>query len=174
MRLGEILRLKWTDIDLERSIITLNEPEKNSNPRIFKISSKLTGMIKALPKKSESLFKMKARGMEVLLCEQRKRIINKFQEPRLKLIRYHILRHWKATELYHQTKDPFFVKDFLGHKSILSTQIYIHLERIYYEEQKDQFHCKMAKTPEEAATLVEAGFDHVCEINEAHLFRKRK
>lgn len=31
---GEALRLEWTDIDFERCIITLNKPEKRSNPRM--------------------------------------------------------------------------------------------------------------------------------------------
>jgi len=35
MRCGEVIRLRWKDVDLERRIITLNEPEKGSNPRIF-------------------------------------------------------------------------------------------------------------------------------------------
>jgi integrase len=33
MRSGEAKRLKWLDIDCERCIITLNEPEKNSKPK---------------------------------------------------------------------------------------------------------------------------------------------
>ena len=33
MRSGEAKRLQWTNIDSERRIITLNEPEKGSNPR---------------------------------------------------------------------------------------------------------------------------------------------
>ncbi|MEM3467088.1 MAG: tyrosine-type recombinase/integrase, partial [Candidatus Jordarchaeales archaeon] len=34
VRVGEALRLTWSDIDMERRIITLNQPEKNGNPRI--------------------------------------------------------------------------------------------------------------------------------------------
>jgi integrase len=38
MRSGEVKRLQWTDIDLEKRIITLNEPEKGSNPRMWKVN----------------------------------------------------------------------------------------------------------------------------------------
>ena len=35
MRVGEASKLKWENVDLKRHIIILNNPEKNSNPRIF-------------------------------------------------------------------------------------------------------------------------------------------
>ena len=31
--------------------------------------------------------------------------------------------------LYHQTKDPHSVKDFLGHKSMKNTEKYVNIER---------------------------------------------
>jgi hypothetical protein len=36
MRPGEEKRLLWTDIDIEKNIITLNNPEKGSNHRMWK------------------------------------------------------------------------------------------------------------------------------------------
>lgn len=53
MRAGEAARLRWVDVDSERNAITLNNPEKNSNARIFKASSKLLAMFNALPKTSD-------------------------------------------------------------------------------------------------------------------------
>ena len=38
------------------------------------------------------------------------------------------IRDWKAKWLYNQTKDPYYVKDFLGHKSLKNTEIYINIE----------------------------------------------
>lgn len=42
------------------------------------------------------------------------------------------------------------------------------------EFETDEYHSIMARDPEEAQTLVEAGFDYVCSHNETMLFRKRK
>ncbi|MCS7095806.1 MAG: tyrosine-type recombinase/integrase [Nitrososphaerota archaeon] len=56
MRSGEAFRLKWTDIDFERRVIVLNEPEKGSNPRVRRISNKLVEMLNSLPRKSEKIF----------------------------------------------------------------------------------------------------------------------
>ena len=50
MRIGELVQLKWEDIDFARKTVNVT-PEKGSNPRILPISDKLIGMINALPKK---------------------------------------------------------------------------------------------------------------------------
>lgn len=40
----------------------------------------------------------------------------------------HTLRHTYATYMYKQTKDILLVKELLGHKSVLSTQVYTHID----------------------------------------------
>jgi len=56
MRCGEAKRLQWIDIDFEKNIITLNDPEKNSNPRMWRVTPKLIGMLNMLPRASQSVF----------------------------------------------------------------------------------------------------------------------
>jgi hypothetical protein len=84
------------------------------------------------------------------------------------------LRHWKATTLYHQTKGILYVKNFLGHKRIENTLLYIQLAEVIFKEQNDEFTVKVAKTPEEACSLAEVGFEKFDEFNGLHLHRKRK
>jgi hypothetical protein len=63
----------------------------------------------------------------------------------------------------------------LGHKSIQSTEAYIHLEKMMYEgEANDQFTVKIANTMEEAIKLMEVGFEYHAEVEGNKLFRKRK
>lgn len=50
------VRLKWADIDFERRIITLNKPEKRSNPRMWRPSNELMAMLKNLPKNNQKVF----------------------------------------------------------------------------------------------------------------------
>ncbi len=54
-RPGEVWRLRWLDLDLEGQTITI-APEKNSNPRQFKVSTKLISMLSRLPKKTDYIF----------------------------------------------------------------------------------------------------------------------
>lgn len=87
----------------------------------------------------------------------------------------HTLRHWKGTNEYHKTKDIMRVKYILGHKNIRNTLIYINLENTLFQSgENDEFHVRVGKTVDEACKLLEVGFDYVCDIDDAKLFRKRK
>ncbi len=58
-----------------------------------------------------------------------------------------------ATTLYHQTKDPYYVQHFLGHKKLESTEIYINIEHtLFGESTNDEFTVKIAEKPEEIIT----------------------
>ena len=84
-------------------------------------------------------------------------------------------RHWKATMLYHQTKDILYVKRFLGHKKLENTEIYVNIEQtLFGESENDEFTVKVASTPEEIKQLLEVGFEYICEKGGLLFFRKRK
>jgi len=171
MRSGEALSLKWTDIDFKNNTVTLNEPEKHGNPRVFKISSTLIAMLNMLPKKHERIFGgQNPRNFGRIYGKYRNRMAFKLQNPRLKKISFHTFRHWKATMEYHKTKNILHVMNLLGHKDVRTTLIYTQL----IEFEGDEYHSATAKTVEEAKNLVEAGFEYVCTYNDVMLFRKRK
>lgn len=174
MRAGEANRLEWTNVDSERRTITLNDPEKNSQPRIFKVSSELIAMLKALPKINMRVFANSLAARKSAFFHARKTAARKLQNPRLLQISFHTFRHWKATMLYHQTKDVLFVKEFLGHRRIDSTLLYIQLEKTLFKETTDEFTVKVARNPEEIKALLEVGFDYVCEKDGLMFLRKRK
>jgi integrase len=113
MHSGEATKLQWTDLDDERRIIILNAPEKGSNPRIWKISTKLVAMLNALPKKNTYIFgNPNTRAIRDTFCTNRKSLAHKLQNPRLMRISLNTFRHWKATMLYHQTRDILYVMKF--------------------------------------------------------------
>jgi len=170
IRAGEAWSLKWTDLDAEKRTVRIT-PEKGSEPRIFRISTKLMTMLTTLPKKTQFIFGGYPiggfrRGYE----KQRARAANKLGNPRLLQITFHTFRHWKATMEYHRTKDILYVMKLLGHKNIKNTLIYTQL--INFED--DEYVCKVARTIEEAKQLIETGFEYVCDVDGAKLFRKRK
>lgn len=76
--------------------------------------------------------------------------------------------------LYHQTKDIVYVRNFLGHKKIDTTLLYIQLADTIYQETADEFTVRVAGSPEEIKALLEVGFEYVCEHEGLMFFRKRK
>ena len=172
MRPGEAKRLKWTDVDAVTNTITLNQPEKRGNPRMFKASKTLITLLTALPKKSERVFgESSLKSQQGTYRKSRRHLAKKLNNPRLARITFRTLRHWKATMEYHRTKDILYVKNLLGHKKIDNTMKYTQLVSF---ETEDQFTCKVAKTLDEAKELVETGFEYVTDMDSAKLFRKRK
>ena len=124
-----------------------------------------------LPKSSLKVFgEVKYKTLQKRLQEQRRRIASKVKNPRLLKVTFVTLRHFKATMEYHKTKDILHVMRILGHKSIRNTLVYTHLVDFKDEE----FVSRAAWTLEEASRLIESGFDYVCDIENAKLFRKRK
>ena len=172
MRIGELCQLKGINIDLERNTITVNNPEKGSLPRRFKISLKLASMINALPRKNDRIFgKQNPRYAASSLCILRKNVSRKLKDPRFNQIHFHTLRHWKATTEYHRTKDILHVMKMLGHRRIENTLIYTQLIQ---DGKDDDYHSATAKTVEDAQSLIETGFEYICTCQDIMLFRKRK
>ncbi len=175
MRIGEALKLKWTDINAENNTIILNLPEKHGKPRMFKVSAKLMDMLQKMHKKNDNIFGPgTVRGKEHVFQIQRQKIAQKIGNPRLAKITFHTLRHWKGTMEYHKTHDPDHVKRLLGHKNLQSTEIYINIEQAVFSESDQEFHVKVADSVEEACKLLEVGFEFVCDMESKKLFRKRK
>ena len=175
-RSGEALRLKWSDIDTVQRVVRI-KPEKGSDPRIIHISPKLAAMLEELPRNyGEYVFlspDMPQSHFRNLFCKQRKRIAHKLKNPRLLRISFHTFRHWKATMEYHKTKDILHVMRLLGHRNIKNTLTYIQIERELFKHEK-QYVSRVAHNIEEACSLIEAGFEYVCDYNGLKLFRKPK
>ena len=74
MRSGEAKRLEWINIDREKNIITLNAPEKGSNPRMWRVTTTLIEMLYALPKTSTQIFTGSLKSMKTTFIKTRKRL----------------------------------------------------------------------------------------------------
>jgi integrase len=170
-RIGEALRLEWTDIDFEKCVISINKPEKHGNARAIKVSEKLMAMLNRLPKDRVNVLGSSLQVVRNNFCAQRKNAAMKLNNPRLLRIHFHTFRHWKATMEYHRTKDILYVMKLLGHKNIANTLIYTQLVEF---EEDDKYCSAIAYIVEEAQKLIELGFEYVCNHENVMLFRKRK
>jgi integrase len=174
-RIGEACRVQWINLNEKAMTLTINDAEKNSNPRICKISNKLLGMLNAMPRRSGKIFhNTTGKTAQLCLSRARKKAAQKLNNPRLNQITHHTVRHWFATMAYHNTKDIIHVQQLLGHKKIENTLIYVNLESAIFQTENDSFHVKTARTSEEISQVLEVGFEYVCEKDGLMFFRKRK
>jgi integrase len=153
----------------------LNEPEKNSKPRIFNVSAKLIGMLQGLPKDCELVFGNSSKvTKQASFRRQRRQLAQKLNNPRLDRIHFHIIRHWFGTTEYHKTHDIEHVQRLLGHRYIENTMIYINMEKAVFQTKNGEFHVRVAENLDDACKLLEIGFEYVTEMDGKKLFRKRK
>jgi len=174
-RMGEVAVLTWDNVDVQRKTITINNPEKNGQPRILSINDKLVNMLATLPKTTQYVFgtcNKVTRGS--VYYRLRKRAAVKIGNPRILKIGLHTFRHWKATMLYHETKNPALVMETLGHRNLNTTMRYIHLEKALFKNDADNFDVKATADAAEIKELLEVGFEYVCEKGGLMFFRRRK
>lgn len=126
IRLSELINIKISDIDLKEHTIKIIA--KGNRHRTIYLNKKCIKMIEKFilnKSKDEYLFnarsfKMSRRNVEYII----KKALDGIGGEGCSV---HSLRHTAATIMYNDTKDILLVKEFLGHSSIVSTQIYTHI-----------------------------------------------
>ncbi|MCW4046772.1 MAG: tyrosine-type recombinase/integrase [Candidatus Bathyarchaeota archaeon] len=172
-RIGELWRCKWTDLDEENNTLKC-VAEKHGNPRQVKISSRLVAMLNKLPKTNEYIFgNTNLSSHRWRFDQQKNALAEKLQNPRLKQIKFHTLRHFKASQEYARTRSLIHVKELLGHRNINSTLVYTHL--VPFDDDAEGYYHATAKDDKEAGELIDQGFQYVCTTPQGiMMFRKRK
>ena len=170
----EAWRITSEDVDLNQQVCYINKPAKGSNPRVFKMSDKLTAMVTRLIRETSREQRIWNGELKTITRNfQRKRTIlsERLANTNLKKISFKTFRHWKATNEYHRTKDILHVKRMLGHRRIENTLVYTHL--IDFDED-DGYTVKVASSGEEFTELLESGFEYVSDYEGRKVLRKRK
>ncbi len=126
MRRGEILNLKWNQVDLSKKTIRV-EKTKSGKTRIIPINE-------ILFKKLTDLKKKNGKYNHIFLNPKTDKPIKDIKtafnaaKRRASIIglRFHDLRHTFASRLIESGVDIITVKDLLGHFSVVTTQRYTH------------------------------------------------
>jgi len=176
-RIGELHQIERTDVNEETCVITIQHPEKGSNPRAVKVSPELLGLLKTLPLTyGNHLFNPKNGSYDGGFYLQRKRAADRLGKPQFIKIHFHTFRHARASTDIANGVPLFEVKENLGHKSILNTEKSVHWNKQLYHEKNDRYYFASVSSDEEAGKLIESGWTHVCNnpYSGRMLFRKAK
>jgi len=169
----ELERVRLKDIDLEQGIIYLPS-RKGSKGRPKKLKPQTLAMLKAYINRGCFKFDQpifpSGKMMGHAFRRQRNRLAKKIGDPTVRMIRLYDLRHYYATMLYLKTKDIVYTQQEMGHRRLTNTLKYVHL--VNFKE--DEWISKVARTLNEACSLIDAGFEYVTDMEGVKIFKKRK
>lgn len=123
MRRGEILNLKWSNIDFEYDFIELLET-KSGKSRKIPMSSKLMEVLNDVKNNTEYVFINSSTGMPY--NDIKRSFTSLLNKAEIKEFRFHDFRHTAATRMLEKGADIRTVQEILGHSSVSVTERYIH------------------------------------------------
>lgn len=127
MRRGEILKLRWPQVDFDRGMIRLGSAvTKTSRPRDIPMNE-------AVREQLIGLFKSRTSDLVVSNPHTGKVIVNfktafhrACQDAGISGLRFHDLRHTFGTRAADMGVDPFTIAELLGHADLRMTKRYTH------------------------------------------------
>jgi len=129
MRRGEILTLKWSDVDLDMNMITINQTNtKSKKQRKIPVSSRMRSLLLELKLQSgiqEYVFTdIQGRAIRTI----RSAFQTACRKAGLDGLRFHDLRHTAATRMVESGANIVAISKILGHSDIKTTMRYAHPE----------------------------------------------
>jgi integrase len=165
MRRGEVLGLRWTDVDLERRMFVVRRSyagtTKSSKHRPVPMPSQLVTILKAHqlsdPWKGELVFPNDAGEMYSRNAKLEEVLREALRRSGLRRVRVHDLRHQYASDFLRRGGDIFTLQRILGHSTpTLTSETYAHLSPGHLAGEADR-----VSYPEPARPAVVLAFDDV-------------
>jgi integrase len=123
MRKGEILRLKWSDVDFRARVITV-EGAKSGEIRKIPMNRKLTETLEGVKKTSKGDYVFSDNGQPY--GDIKTGWWTALKKAGIEGLRFHDLRHTFGTRLGMSGVDIATIQELMGHKDIAMTKRYSH------------------------------------------------
>src|SRR6266516_2477240 len=150
MRLGEILNLRWYDLDFASGFILVRD-SKNGESRHVPMDATLSALFRAYPHRlGTDLVFSSSRGGRIV--DVRTGFQNACKRAELTDLHFHDLRHTFASQFVMAGGDLYILKEILGQKSITMTQRYAHLSPTYKIKAIDRMNTLWAGATPQAST----------------------
>jgi len=124
MRRGEVLGLRWSDIDFVNYNINVKNT-KSGKDRTIPMNSLVVGALKKLDMSSEFVFPYPRRKNKPLKDVSHS-LNTACHKVGIDKLRFHDLRHTAATFMVQAGIDLVTIKEILGHSTVQMTMIYCH------------------------------------------------
>jgi integrase len=126
IRQGALFSLLWSDVDLDKKILTLrDEDAKNNKLNYVPINNAALQAFVGLDRKSSLVFPSPKTGDKIDNCRKAWRKLLEIAD--IKNFRWHDMRHDFASQLVMKGVDLNTVRELLGHSDIKMTLRYAHL-----------------------------------------------
>ena len=142
MRLGNILNLKWSNIDFENKTINItvkDRTKQGGKNHSIPLINQLQEILHNLPKDSEFVFTYKGKPIKSIKTawenifykrgdkETNYALTKELRNPELPYKNFHTLRHTAGTWILKKTNNLKITKEILGHADIKTTLKYAHV-----------------------------------------------
>ena len=149
LRVSELVNLKLTNLFFEQGFIKVEG--KGEKERLVPISKGGIAEINKYLAENRKLLKVSKESENILFLNRRGKKLSRVMVFTIiknvagkigldKKISPHTFRHSFATHLINGGADLRAVQEMLGHESILTTEIYTHLDRDYLKSTINQYH----------------------------------
>ena len=145
MRYGEIVNLKWEDLDFVNKIITL-EKTKNGERRMLPLTEAVEKVITSFRKtdiNSGLIFKSKSRTNRVGVVDIRNAFVRALKQAKIANFRFHDLRHAAASYLAMNGATQGELMAILGHKTPTMTRRYAHYSQKHVATLMERMHANL-------------------------------
>lgn len=130
LRLGELVNLKWKNVDLHGKKLTVSNSDtfstKSGKERTIPLCEAVLDLLSSLSRDQEYVF-LSAKGVQLSKQYTSRRFSHYARLVGLEATNFHATRHTAASWLAEQGCSVEAIRLFMGHSSVTVTQKYMHL-----------------------------------------------